>query len=188
MDKKEREIKRLSIWFTADLHMGHTNIIRFCNRPFNSVKEMNKTIITNWNNKVKPSDQIYILGDFAMKISVSIIRKILETLNGQKYFILGDHDKQIWKCDDLLEEITPMKKIIIDGNSITLCHYCMRVWSKSHYNSWHCFAHSHGRLKPIGKSYDVGVDNNNFAPISYEELKVIMDNSPDNPNYIKNRN
>lgn len=177
----------MNIWFIADTHFGHFNIIKFCNRPFSSVKEMSETIITNWNSRVKPSDVIYILGDFAMKIPIQVIRIILSTLNGQKYFILGDHDKQIWKCTDLLEEITPMKKISIDNNSITLCHYCMRVWPKSHYNSYMFYGHSHGRLKPIGKSYDVGVDNNNFTPISYDELKDIMDNSPDNFNYIKKR-
>jgi len=174
-------------WFTADQHLGHFKIIKYCRRPFSSKEEMNDTIITNWNRVVKPSDTIYILGDFALKIPVQEIRKLLKILNGKKFFILGDHDKQIWKCSDLLEEITPLKKITIDNIPITLCHYCMRVWWKSHYNAFLCFAHSHGYLEAIGKSHDVGVDNNNFTPISFDELKIIMDSKPDNFNYIKNR-
>jgi len=177
----------VSIWFTADTHFGHSNIIKFCNRPFSSAKEMDECIIKNWNDRIKSSDTVYILGDFAMKLSIYIIRKILSSLKGQKYFILGDHDKQIWKCNDLLEEITPMKKINIDNTTITLCHYCLRVWPKSHYNAYMLYGHSHGRLKPIGKSYDVGVDNNDFSPVSYDEIKTIMDNSPNNFNYIGDR-
>lgn len=173
-----------NLWFTADTHFGHFNIIKYCNRPFSCVKEMDETMITNWNNLVSPSDIIFILGDFAMKLPVHVIRKILGRLNGQKYFILGDHDKQIWKCDDLLEEITYMKNIVVDDIPITLCHYCMRVWPKSHYNSYHFFGHSHGYLPAVGKSHDVGVDNNKFSPISFNELKILMDNKPDNFNYV----
>lgn len=174
-------------WFTADLHLWHSNIIKYCNRPFQSVEEMNEIIIMNWNRVVVPGDIVYILGDFAMKTSVQEIRKVLKYLNGKKYFILGDHDKQIWKCSDLLEEITPLKKITIDNIPITLCHYCMRVWWKSHFNAFLCYGHSHGYLEAIGKSHDVGVDNNNFIPISFDELKVIMDNKPNNFNYIYDR-
>jgi len=177
----------MTIWFISDTHFWHKNIIRFCNRPFENVIEMNETIIDNWNCRVKNSDIIYILGDFALKASVSRVSTLLNILQGKKIFILGDHDKQIWKCKDQFEEITPMKKIIIDKIPITLCHYCMRVWPKSHYNSYLCFGHSHGYLPSIGKSHDVGVDNNNFAPISFDELKNLMDNKPDNFNYIGNR-
>lgn len=177
----------MNIWFIADTHFWHTNIIRFCKRPFSSVIEMNETIINNWNSKVGVSDTIYILGDFALKCPVHRVSTLLNILHGKKIFILGDHDKQIWKCKDYLEEITPLKNIKIDNIPITLCHHCMRVWSKSHYNSWHCFAHSHGGLTPVGKSHDVGVDNNNFAPISFDELKVLMNSKPDNFNYIGKR-
>ena len=55
------------ILYTADLHLGHGNIIRLCNRPFYTVDEMNRTIIENWNSCVKPEDDIYIIGDFSYK-------------------------------------------------------------------------------------------------------------------------
>ena len=174
-------------FFTGDPHFWHTNIIGFCNRPFDNILEMNEVIATNWNSRVKPGDKIYIDGDFALKTSIYNIRNLLKRLNGKKYFILGDHDKQIWKCSDLLEEITPLKNIVIDKIPITICHWCMRVWSKSHYNAWHLFAHSHGKLEAIGKSHDIGVDNNGFFPRSFEELRIIMASKPDNINYIKNR-
>jgi len=147
---------------------------------------MNDVIVYNWNNKVGPNDIVYILGDFALT-STERTKYFLENLNGKKIFILGDHDKQIWQCRNYFEEITPLKNIRIMDIPITLCHYCMRVWSKSHYNSWHLYGHSHGHLSPIGKSHDVGVDNNNFAPVSFDEIKTIMDNRPNNANYIKDR-
>jgi calcineurin-like phosphoesterase family protein len=61
----------------------------------------------------------------------------------------------------------------------------MRTWHRSHYNAWLLYGHSHGRLPPIGKSWDVGVDNNNFTPISFEQVKDIMKARPDNPNLVK---
>jgi len=60
----------------------------------------------------------------------------------------------------------------------------MRVWNKSHYNTWQLYGHSHGKLAPVGKQYDVGIDNNDFAPISIEDLAKIMKRKPNNFNYI----
>ncbi len=67
---------------------------------------------------------------------------------------------------------------------ITLCHYAMRVWHKSHFNSWQLYGHSHGKLNPIGKQYDVGADSNNLSPVSFEMLKSIMKKKDNNFNYI----
>jgi calcineurin-like phosphoesterase family protein len=61
----------------------------------------------------------------------------------------------------------------------------MRVWPRSHYNSWQLYGHSHGRLEPVGKQWDVGVDNNNFYPVSFDQLVEIMKNRPDNFNLVK---
>lgn len=174
-----------AIYFTADTHFWHSNILKYTNRPFSSIVEMNETIITNWNKVITTGDSVYILGDFALKCSVSYIKQILSRLNGKKYFILGDHDKQIWQCGDYFEEISPLMKITIDNIPITLCHYALRTWWKSHYNAWSLFAHSHSYLEPIGKSWDVGVDNNNFTPISFEQLREIMKIRPDNFNLVK---
>jgi len=67
---------------------------------------------------------------------------------------------------------------------VVVCHYAMRVWPKSHYNSWQLYGHSHGRLGGIGKQYDIGVDNNNFYPVSFNEICEIMQNKPDNSNLV----
>ena len=160
-------------FFTADLHFNHANIIKYCNRPYDSLTEMNEKLIENWNNKVKPKDTIYVLGDFIFKNKNFFITK----LNGNKIILKGDHDNYASNKH--------LMNIKIDKQYITLCHWCLRIWAKSHYNSWHLYAHSHGNLQPIGKSWDVGVDNNNYEPLSFEEVKAIMDDRPDNPNLVK---
>lgn len=158
------------IWFTSDEHYGHTNIIRYCNRPFKSTDEMNNTIIDNFNNKVCKNDIAYHIGDFAL-ISNPQAVDIIQKLNGKHYFIKGSHDR--WINNDIRSSY--LMEIKIEGKTIVLCHYAMRVWPKSHYGSWHLYGHSHGKLPSYGLSYDVGVDNNNFFPVSYEEIKNKME-------------
>jgi len=60
----------------------------------------------------------------------------------------------------------------------------LRTWPLSHYNSWHLYGHSHGKLEPIGKSWDIGVDANNYYPVSFARIHDIMQHRPDNPNFI----
>jgi len=181
-----------SIFFTADTHFGHANIIKYCNRPFSSVDEMDEIIIEKWNNKVKSEDAVYHLGDFSFKKA----DKYLSKLNGYKIFTTGDHDGALedierisvplalWKTSKI--QINNKKVLHIEHKKVHIfgCHWCMRTWPKSHFNSWHLYGHSHGRLEPIGKSWDVGVDNNNFEPLSFDEIVEIMKNRPDNPNLM----
>jgi calcineurin-like phosphoesterase family protein len=182
------------IHFTADLHINHKNVIQYQNRPFTSVQDMNDTIITYWNLKVDPDDIVYILGDFAFSDS----RDILPRLNGKKILLQGDHDKDaVNQARGSFLDIAPLINLSAKEGlphvrdllrqydlSITLCHWCMRTWRKSHFNSWHLYGHSHGRLEPIGKSWDVGVDNNNFSPLSLLDVIEIMKTRPDNPNLV----
>jgi len=171
-------------FFTADHHFNHANIIKFCSRPFDDVLEMNEILIKNWNKVVKPKDTVYHLGD----LGFGEFRYILERLNGKIILIRGSHDKSALAYQDIIDCSHNLLEINIEGQPIVLCHYCFRIWARSHYNSWHLYGHSHGRLEPIGKSWDVGVDNNNFTPLSFTQIKKIMAKQPDNPNLIKENN
>lgn len=166
-------------YFTADEHWGHSNAIKYCNRPFEFLYEMENTLIRNHNSVVTPNDITVHAGDFSFyneEKSKSIIKK----LNGSHIFLKGSHDRWLKKDNTALQ----IWEETIEGQKIVVCHYCMRTWAASHYNSWHLFAHSHGKLEPIGKSWDIGVDNNDFYPLSFEKIKIIMKDRPDNFNLV----
>lgn len=174
----------MNIFFTADTHFCHNNIIKYCNRPFSSIEEMNEVLIKRWNKIVEPNDTIYHLGDFGFA-KPDILEKIVKRLNGKIHLILGNHDKNLKGKTDLFESIREINKIYISDltlntkkkrQGIILCHYAMKVWDRSHYGYWHLYGHSHGTLKydPNSLSMDVGVDCHNYAPISYEKIKCKM--------------
>ncbi|MEO0095997.1 MAG: phosphoesterase [candidate division WOR-3 bacterium] len=184
------------IYFTADTHFYHTNIIKYCKRPFKDVDEMNEKMIENWNRVVRPVDQVYIIGDFVFGHAgrqCERIVEIIKRLKGNIFLIKGSHDK--------LENFNPsilgkdakrfhifqdrIITILIENQEIVLCHYAMRVWPKSHYGSWHLYGHSHGQLEGWGKSFDVGVDCWNFRPISFLEVCSIMKTKPDNFDLVR---
>lgn len=169
------------IFFTSDSHFGHANIIRYAGRPFNNVNEMDQVLIDNWNSVVTNKDIVYHLGDF----SFGPAPLYLNQLNGTKYFVRGNHEKPLINAIGN-KDIPYIRHLKIESYpQIVLCHYAMKVWDKSHFDSWHLYGHSHGTLENDGKSFDVGVDCHNFTPISVEQIAKIMDSRPDNFNYIK---
>jgi calcineurin-like phosphoesterase family protein len=174
------------IWFTADTHFGHTNIIRHCGRPFTSVKEMDQTLLRNINDRVKPSDTLYHLGDFAFGAGgPAIYRRYIKCR--RLILIIGNHDPHTAggypKADvaALFSEVHLLLriKVPIAGKPqlIVLCHYAMRVWDRLHHGAWHLFGHSHGTLPddPNARSWDVGVDTNGLRPVSLDEVAAIME-------------
>ena len=177
------------IWFTADQHFYHTNIIKYCFRPYNSVEEMNQSMINNWNKVVRNDDLVFVLGDLILSDNKNTVKSILDNLYGQIILITGDHDyfttllyPERFKAIHSLFRFQDHECI-----DITLCHYCLRVWPKSHYNAPMLFGHSHGRLRAEGKSHDVGVDNNKFTPVSLVEIMELMKWKEDNFNLVKPR-
>lgn len=173
-----------NIYFTADTHFGHANIIDYTNRPFKSVSEMDEKLIENWNTIIHPTDVVFHLGDFTL-FGVESWKYFLSQLNGTKYLIAGNHDKNI--TPTYFNGVFQILNLLIkdeeieDGQRITLCHYPMYSWYQSHRGAWHLYGHHHGTLNfsiekpfPFPTMYDVGVDNNNFFPVSYEEIKAII--------------
>ena len=166
----------MSIFFTADTHFGHTNIIKYCNRPYSSTEENDNQLIKNYNEVVGPKDIVYFLGDFCFKKSHDF-DYYFNQLNGQIHFIEGNHDRDAQKNRNRFASYSKYREIKVDGITIVLCHYAFRVWNKSHHGSWHLYGHSHGSLPddPHARSIDVGVDCHNYRPIEFNEIKKIMD-------------
>jgi calcineurin-like phosphoesterase family protein len=160
------------IWFTSDTHFGHTNIIKYCNRPFSSIDAMDEEIIRRWNQCVDVEDRVFHLGDFCMGDP----QKYLKRLNGKILILTGSHDKNLKGIanPDRVLNIQPLNDEYGNSRTIVLCHYAMRSWPLSHYASWHLYGHHHGKLEPYGLSFDVGVDCWDFYPISLDEVLIKM--------------
>ncbi len=160
-----------NIWFTADHHFNHSNVITYSKRPFANVEEMNEELIKKWNEVDKKGDTVYHLGDF----SFSKAKQFKDRLNGQIHLIRGNHDRESDEVyRKLFVSVSDIKIFKTFEPHIILCHYALRVWNKCHYGTWHLYGHSHGHLPDYGLSMDVGIDTNNYYPYSYEEIKEKM--------------
>lgn len=138
---------------------------------------MNQTIIANWNRVVDEKDIVYHLGDFCFGKEDYQFDAFRDQLKGTIVFIKGNHDRLAWRNRrKFFASHDSYHEIEVNGKDITLCHYAMRVWNKSHHGAWHLYGHSHGSLPddPHSLSFDVGVDCHNFTPISFEQVEAIM--------------
>ena len=164
-------------YFTSDWHLFHANIIKYSKRPFQDSVEMNRKILDNMNNVITEDDWLYFLGDMALVYDEKHLIYWLDGLRCKNIcFIKGNHDKAAGKIRDRFFWYKDMVEIDVEGQRITLCHYSMKVWNKSHRGAWHLYGHSHGSLPddPNSLSFDVGVDTNNFMPYSFEDVKKRM--------------
>ena len=136
-------IQMSKIFYISDLHFGHFNCIRFDNRPFNDVDEMDKALIENWNSVVSDEDIVYVLGDmFWHKLDKSL--EILEQLNGKKRLIKGNHDR----CHDSrfrkhFEKISDYEEIDDGDRKVVLCHYPIPCFKNHFYGWYHLYGHVH---------------------------------------------
>jgi calcineurin-like phosphoesterase family protein len=169
------------IWFTSDRHFGHANILKFSNRPFASVEEMDEALIVAHNSRVKSGDIFYDLGDFAFTDNHDAY---LSRLNGEGHLLPGNHDhrrrlKKVKGWHTIEEKLVHLK--LPDTTELVLCHYALRVWRNSHHGAIHLYGHSHGNLPGDSRSCDVGVDCRrwNFAPVSLEEIRDHLSCFPD---------
>lgn len=157
------------IWFTADQHFGHKNIIGYCGRPFNTLEEMEEEIIFRHNKVVSHEDTVIHIGDFSFYKKRGT-KNLISRLKGKKVFLKGDHDKK-W-----LDGNPELKEFKIDNYWVTCFHWPMLSWPKSFHGSIHLFAHCHGRNDHPGRAIDVGADTNNFYPYSFEQVLEELEN------------
>ena len=171
----------MSIFFISDTHLNHSNILRYCNRPFTSAEEHDRTLIDNWNRIVGPHDSVYHLGDVALG-SPSFCRQLVDRLNGKIFLIRGNHDKALKKEEyssrfEWIKDYFELTVQLPEKKLIVLSHYKFQVWNKKHFGSWHLYGHSHGKLAvPMEFSLDVGVDVQSFSPVSLKNITNLMEN------------
>lgn len=174
------------LWFTSDTHFGHANIIEYSKRPFKNVEEMDEALIRNWNERVKPGDLIFHLGDFAFMKPMQIL-DLLGKLKGIICYIDGNHDMNfnaacIAQLDgryygDRVELSVDDPDIDEEHRQlIILDHFPIESWHHAYHGAWHLHGHCHGHLpsRENQARLDVGSDVHSYAPISYLEIKAHM--------------
>lgn len=163
------------IYFTSDTHYGHDNIIKYSNRPFSNIQEMNEKMIDNWNLIIKNNDDVYHIGDFAFGNGLKNPEQYFNRLNGRKHLIKGNHDYGCKTLNLPWDSINDYLEIVYKNQKIVLMHYSMRVWHHSYKDTWNLYGHSHGTLIEEDKlAFDVGVDVWDFKPVSFTQVKNKM--------------
>lgn len=167
------------LFFTSDEHFGHNNIIKFCNRPFADMDQMVDSLIYRHNLAVGAEDRVYHLGDmFWRTFPLDRALAVMKALNGEHHYIRGNHEELVDENPALQEcfvTICERAQIYPEGaprKGIVLDHYAGRVWHDSDKGAWQLYGHTHADLTEMDPllAFDVGVDANDFMPVSLEQV------------------
>ena len=167
-------------YFTSDPHFFHENVIGFCDRPFRDADEMNVRLIANWNAAVPQDGIVFVLGDvFWRRKEMDRCAGIMARLNGRKWLIAGNHDGY---TRDLylemgFEDARDYLELSIEKRLVVCSHYPLLEWNAFYRGSWHLHGHVHGRCSHFShRVMDVGVDANNYAPVSWGDVVKRLEN------------
>ena len=158
----------MTVRFTADTHFGDHRTINLQRRPFASVAAMDAALVASWNAVVAPEDEVWHLGDVARR--PADVAAILACLNGRKHLIRGNNDSNATLAAAGWASVGDYAKMEVDCRRLVLCHYPFRSWNGQHRGTLNLHGHSHGRLKPMPRQFDVGVDARAFAPVTLAQL------------------
>ena len=186
------------IYFTSDLHLGHANAIGFTSRPFLDVEQMNEGLIRNINETVMANDELWILGDFAFKVNMDAAKQFRDQINCKTvHMITGNHDKDYTR-DHIFQSVQHYKELKTEYGKFILFHYPIYEWNGVHNGTIHLHGHIHStglyntanlqkkyidrfpeksfmKDSTLGlRIYDVGVDANNYRPISITQIAELM--------------
>lgn len=181
------------VFFTSDTHFNHKNIIEYCNRPFENVEQMNETLLKNWNDTVPEDGIVFHCGDFALG-GATAWKELPPKLNGEIHLILGNHDIKNFRegYRPFFASVQEQLTIDLGKKKLILTHFpllCYHGTWGTEMNVWNIHGHVHickdedsnsgkdfERMKlAFPTQYDVGVDLNGYAPISFAELKKRID-------------
>ncbi|MDP1027930.1 metallophosphoesterase family protein [Sphingomonas sp. KR1UV-12] len=158
----------MTLFFTADTHFGDHRTINIRGRPFADVAAMDALLIDGWNAVVGPNDEVWHLGDVARR--PADVPALLVRLNGTKHLIRGNIDTDGASTAQGWCSVGDYAEIAVGDRRLVLCHYPFRSWNGQHRGALNLHGHSHGRLKPLPRQYDVGVDVHGFAPVTLDRL------------------
>jgi len=158
----------MSVFFTADTHFGDHRTINIQKRPFATVAEMDAVLIERWNTVVGPDDVVWHLGDVARR--AADVPDLLARLHGTKHLLRGNNDPDDTVAAPGWASVGDYIEMALDGHRLVLCHYPFRSWNGQHKRAINLHGLSHGRLKPMPRQFDVGVDARDFAPVRLDRL------------------
>lgn len=168
-------------YYISDMHIGHKNVLKFDGRPFQSVEEMNETLIVNWNRKVTDEDDVWVLGDFCYR-SEKDPALYLKQLKGKKHLIIGNHDKVTVNSSSssalsYFESVERLQHIKDREYNVIVCHFPLADWNAKHRGSYHIYGHIHNNkdevyefMKRQERALNAGCMINNYEPVTIEEL------------------
>lgn len=168
-------------YYTGDLHFGHESVLKFDNRPFKDVVEMDRALIENWNSRITKNDQVYILGDLAFH-NEKTFSWYLSQLKGQKHLIVGNHDRKLLKDADAMQYFVSVDyylEMTDEQTRLILSHYPIAEWNGFYRDSYHLYGHIHNStqdayqyIKQFDRALNTGCMINNYIPVTFKELII----------------
>ena len=158
----------MTIFFTSDTHFGDHRTLNIHKRPFGSVAEMDSALEAGWNGAVGPEDEVWHLGDFARKLGD--VSALVERLHGRIHLVRGNNDPEGVGQAARWSSVCDYHEMELEGRRLVLCHYPFRSWNGQHRGAVNLHGHSHGKLKPMPRQYDVGVDARGYRPVTLAEI------------------
>lgn len=166
-------------WLTSDFHFGHHNVLKYDSRPFNTIEEMNETIVENWNKVVKKNHIVYLLGDISF-LNKRLTFEYLNRLRGQIVLVRGNHDN-IFNLSTIKKysngniiDMTDISSVYLNGELYILYHYPRQCMNQIHVGSPQWLIHGHNHMGELinweKKEINVCINKHNYFPINENEL------------------
>jgi calcineurin-like phosphoesterase family protein len=160
----------VATFFTGDTHFGDRRVLQIDRRPFPSVAAHDAALVGLWNETVGPDDEVWHLGDFALGASPERIAELLRSLNGRKHLIVGNNDAAATLEAPGWSSVQHYAEVTLGRQRLVLAHYAFRTWNGMGRGAVDLHGHSHGRLKPRARQYDVGVDARGYRPVTLDTI------------------
>jgi calcineurin-like phosphoesterase family protein len=158
-------------YITSDHHFSHKNILKYTNREFSLVEEMNEHMINEWNSVVTDNDTVFYLGDFCFERNPTKINEILYRLKGDIVFIKGNHDSEELCRNKRFSYVADYYELAVEGYRFVMMHYPLLEWNGGHKGNIMLHGHCHGNLGKItNRRVDVGVDSLGYKPKNLSQI------------------